>query len=95
MYNFHYNVMKLVFNDRIQLLYTDTDSLMYEIKSEDPYAELEVAGKKGWFDFSNFPPITLCMMIVINVSPAFSKMSAMFNPSRNLWACEARCTVYP
>ena len=55
MYNFHYIVMKLVFNDRIQLLYTDTDSLMYEIELEDPYAELEVAGKKGWFDFSNFP----------------------------------------
>ena len=46
--------MKSVFNDRIQLLYTDTDSLMYEIELEDPYAELEVAGKKGWFDFSNF-----------------------------------------
>ena len=56
MYNFHYNVMKPVFNDRIQLLYTDTDSLMYEIKSGDPYAELGVMGKKGWFDFSNFPP---------------------------------------
>ena len=90
MYNFHYNVMKPVFNDRIQLLYTDTDSLMYEIESEDPYAKLEVAGKKGWFDFSNFPPITLCMMIVINTSPACSKTSAMFNPSGNLWACEAR-----
>ena len=36
MYNFHYNVMKLVFNDRIQLLYTDTDSLMYEIESDNP-----------------------------------------------------------
>ena len=55
MYNFHYNVMKPVFNDRIQLLYMDTDSLMYKIKSEDPYAEFEIAGKKGWFDFSNFP----------------------------------------
>ena len=96
MYNFHYNVMKPVFNDRIQLLYTDTDSLMYEIESGDPYAELEVAGKKRWFDFSNFPPpITLCMMIVINASPACSKTSAMFGPSGNLWACEARCTVYP
>ena len=31
MYNFHYNVMKPVFNDRIQLLYTDMDSLMYKI----------------------------------------------------------------
>ena len=95
MYNFHYNVMKPVFNDRIQLLYTDTDSLMYEIKLEDPYAELGIAGKKGWFDFSNFPPITLCMTIVINASLACSKTSAMFRPSGNLWACEARCTVYP
>ena len=33
MYNFHYNVMKPVFNDRIQLLYMDTNSLMYKIKS--------------------------------------------------------------
>ena len=95
MYNFHYNVMKPVFNDRIQLLYTDTDSLMYEIESGDPYAGLEVAGKKEWFDFSNSPPITLCMMIVINTSLACSKTSAMFDPSRNLWACEARCIVYP
>ena len=55
MYNFHYNVMKPVFDDRLQLLYTDTDSLMYEIESGDPYAELGAAGKKGWFDFSNFP----------------------------------------
>ena len=51
-HNFHYNVMKLVFNDRIQLLYTNTDSLMYKIKSEDLYAELEVAGeKKGGLTF--------------------------------------------
>ena len=55
MYNFHYNVMKPVFNERIHLLYTDTDSLMYEIESESPYWELEAAGKKDWFDFSNFP----------------------------------------
>ena len=55
MYNFHYNVMKPVFHDRIQLLYTDTDSLLYEIRSDDPYGELEKAGQISWFDFSNFP----------------------------------------
>ena len=55
MYNFHYNVMKPVFDDRIQLLYTDTDSLLYEIRSTDPYAELAQAGQIGWFNFSNFP----------------------------------------
>ena len=30
------------------------------------------------------------MTIVINASLACSKMSAMFGPSGNLWACEAR-----
>ena len=54
-YNFHYNVMKPVFDDRIQLLYMDTDSLLYEIHSTDPYAEMAQAGQIGWFDFSNFP----------------------------------------
>ena len=55
MYNFHYNVMKPMFNDRIHLLYTDTDSLMYEIQSENPYQELKDGDKLGWFDFSNYP----------------------------------------
>ena len=55
MYNFHYNVMKSVFGDRIELLYTDTDSLLYEIQSLDPYGELKETGGAEWFDFSNFP----------------------------------------
>ena len=55
MYNFHYNVMKSVFGDRIELLYTDTDSLLYEIQSLDPYGKLKETGGAEWFDFSNFP----------------------------------------
>ena len=52
-------------------------------------------GKKGDLTFQISPLITLCMMIVINASLACSKMSAMLGPSGNLWACKARCTVYP
>ena len=33
MYDFHYNFIKKIFND--ELLFTDTDCLIYEIKSED------------------------------------------------------------
>ena len=56
MYNFHYNVMKLVFGNRLHLLYTDTDLLLYEIEScTDPYAEIFAAGLYTHFDFSNFP----------------------------------------
>ena len=43
MYNFHYNVIKPGFDHRIQLLYMD--SLLYEIHSTDPYAELAQAGQ--------------------------------------------------
>ena len=37
MYDFHYNFIKKNFNP--ELLFTDTDSLTYEIKSEDVYKE--------------------------------------------------------
>ena len=38
MYDFHYNFIKRNFD--AELLFTDTDSLTYEIKSEDVYEEL-------------------------------------------------------
>ena len=55
MYNFHYNVMKPVFNDRIQLLYTDTDSLMYEIESGIRMLSWGLRGKKGGLTFRISP----------------------------------------
>ena len=50
MYNFHYNFIKKNFDT--ELLFTDTDSLIYEIKSEDVYEEF--FNYKHLFDFSNF-----------------------------------------
>ncbi len=52
-FNFHFAVMEKAFRGRIQLLYSDTDSLVYEIFSEDLY--LELAAMNGKFDFSNYP----------------------------------------
>ncbi|KAL4123290.1 hypothetical protein QTP88_015488 [Uroleucon formosanum] len=40
MYDYHYYLMKNHYNDRIKLLYTDTDSLVYHIKSTDFYLDL-------------------------------------------------------
>ena len=37
MYDFHYNFIKKIFD--AELLFTDTDSLTYEIKSENVYEE--------------------------------------------------------
>ena len=51
MYDFHYNFIKKNFN--AELLFTDTDSLIYEIKSEDVYENF--LKHKHLFDFSNYP----------------------------------------
>ena len=50
MYDFHYNFIKRNFN--AELLFTDTDSLAYEIKSKNVYEEF--FKWKNLFDFSNY-----------------------------------------
>ena len=54
MYDFHYNYVKRMYGDRAKLLFTDTDSLMYEIQTEDFYHDInpDVHDK---FDRSNYP----------------------------------------
>ena len=51
MYDFHYNFRKKHID--AELLFTDTDSLTYEIKSEDIYEEF--FKHKQMFDFTNYP----------------------------------------
>ena len=50
MHDFHYNFIKKHFE--AELYFTDTDSLTYEIKSEDVYDEL--FKHKPLFDLSNY-----------------------------------------
>lgn len=54
MYDFHYNFMKKMYGDQIRLLFTDTDSLMYEI--ETPDLDGDLAKCRDLFDLSNYPP---------------------------------------
>ena len=51
MYDFHYSFIKKNFD--AELLLTDTDSLTYEIKSEDVYEKF--FKHKYLFDFRNYP----------------------------------------
>jgi hypothetical protein len=53
MYDFHYNTMRNIYNDKIKLLFTDTDSLCYEIKTNDLYEDL--LNIKNKLDTSDFP----------------------------------------
>lgn len=72
MYDFHYGVMKPHFGENIQLLYTDTDSLMYEISNvADIDCELEKL--KEHFDFSNYPPNHPLFSNVHKKTPGFFK----------------------
>ena len=50
MYDFHYNFIKKFFN--AELWFTDTDSLAYEIKSENAYKDF--FKWKDLFDISNY-----------------------------------------
>ena len=50
MYDFHYSFIKKNFD--ANLLFTDTDSLTYEIKSKD--VSEEFSKWKDLFDFSNY-----------------------------------------
>ena len=53
MYDFHYNYIKKEYGSRAKLLFTDTDSLTYEIETEDVYKDLWK--RKELFDNNNSP----------------------------------------
>ena len=53
MYDFHYNYIKKNYSDKAKLLFTDTDSLTYEIEAEDVYQDFW--NGKDKFDNSDYP----------------------------------------
>ena len=54
MYDFHYNyILKKYSKEDVKLLFTDTDSLCYEIKTEDAYEDFDK--DRDLFDNSDYP----------------------------------------
>ena len=51
-YKFHYDYIKYKYDKQSKLLFTDTDSLTYEIKTEDYYEDFSSGNEM--FDFSNY-----------------------------------------
>ena len=53
MYDFHYNCMKKNYGNRARLLFTNTDSLTYQIEAKDVYKDFW--NDKDMFDNSDYP----------------------------------------
>ena len=53
MYDFHYNYIRSKYNEKAKLLFTDTDSLAYEIHTDDFYRDIS-SDVQAKFDTSNF-----------------------------------------
>ena len=54
MFEFHYNYIKPMYGSKAELLFTDTDSLMYEIETEDFYKDIKDDVEEK-FDTSAYP----------------------------------------
>ena len=54
MFDFHYNYIKTKYGDKVKSLFTDTDSLEYEIKTKDFYKDINPDIEKR-FDTSDYP----------------------------------------
>ena len=58
MFNFHYTYIKEKYKNKAELLFTDTDSLMYEIKTKDFYLDIcpDVRDKFDTSDYHSIHP---------------------------------------
>ena len=75
MYDFHYNFIRKRFDSG--LLFTDTDSLTYEIKSDDVYEDF--FKHKHLLDFSDYPKDSKFLMGLIKQLLIKSKTSEKEN----------------
>ena len=54
MYSFYYDVLKPTYQDNIKLVYTDTDSYVIKVATDDLYEDFKEINE--YMDFSDYPP---------------------------------------
>ena len=91
MYNFHYNYIKKKYNNRARLLFTDTDSLTYEIEAEDVYNDFW--NDKDMFDNSDYPESSPYYCNVNKKSLENSRRKLVAFRSLNLLVLSLRCIL--
>ena len=52
MYEFYYDYLKSLYQDRVELSYMDTDSFMLQIQTKDLFEDI-TSDVDRWFDTSN------------------------------------------
>ena len=56
MYRFHYDVMQVKYGSNIKMCYTDTDSFIYHIHTNDLYKDFNGLDLNSYMDFSDYNP---------------------------------------
>ena len=91
MYDFHYNYIKKKYNNRARLLFTDTDSLTYEIEAEDVYKDFW--NDKDMFDNSDYPESSPYYCNVNKKSLENSRTKLVASRSLNSLVLSLRCIL--
>jgi hypothetical protein len=55
MYDFWYGTLKGIYGDKVKLVYTDTDSFIFSVQTDDIYEDMVTTGLSEKFDFSAYP----------------------------------------
>ena len=91
MYNFHYNYIKKKYNNRARLLFTNTDSLTYEIEAEDIYKDFW--NDKDMFDNSDYLESSPYYCNVNKKSLGNSRTKLVASRSLNSLVLSLRCIL--
>ena len=91
MYDFHYNYIKKKYNNRARLLFTDTDSLTYEIEAEDVYKDFW--NDKDMFDNSDYLESSPYYCNVMRKSLENSRTKLVASRSLNSSVLSLRCIL--
>ena len=72
MYEFWYDHLKVKYGDKIKLIYTDTDSFVIEVETDDIYKDMYE--DRHLYDFSDYPKDHPNYNVVNKKYMVFSKM---------------------
>ena len=92
MYRFHNDYIKPRYQERAQLLFTDTDSLMYEIETADIYKDMWA--DRDLFDFASYPLESPYFDATINKVVGNMKDEALLYQFVNSSGYVQRCTAF-